>query len=435
MALIDVARWAPNSSEFVLAYKYPETNLSTYTQLLVHESQEAVLFSKGRLIGKFGAGKHTLDTENLPLLRNLFGIPFGGKNPFTAEVWIIDKRTPANLKWAVNHMPMHDADYNTQLPLMAEGQYSVRIEDAERFLINLVGTKTIFTESDLNEQVYGEYSIKAKTAIMQFMLTNNVGYKKISAYLDQLSNVICSSVRPFLADYGISLVRCFVSNVDIDVTTDEGQRIKEAISNQAAMSIQGHTWQQEQMFGMANNAVANIGSGGDGGGLIGGLLAMNMMSGMQGSMGNGLLQQNYNQPSFNSSSSNNSNGQVAHNNGFAGASGSNVRMIYCANCSRKHPSTERFCANCGHEYNPCPNCGNDNLSTAKRCISCGASLCKDSGAINHCPNCNSQIAPGLKFCPSCGTPLNVAQNRMCSRCGCEVSNSTKFCPNCGNKLD
>ena len=91
MALIDCASWRPNSKEFVFAYRYPETNLSTYTQLVIHESQEAFLFSKGQLMGKFGPGKHTLDTENLPILRSMFGIPFGGKNPFTAEVWIVNK--------------------------------------------------------------------------------------------------------------------------------------------------------------------------------------------------------------------------------------------------------------------------------------------------------------------------------------------------------
>lgn len=77
MALIDCVTWTPSDGEFIFAYRYPETNLSTYTQLVVHESQEALLFSKGQLMGKFGPGKHTLDTENLPVLRSLFGIPFG----------------------------------------------------------------------------------------------------------------------------------------------------------------------------------------------------------------------------------------------------------------------------------------------------------------------------------------------------------------------
>ena len=160
MALIDCASWKPKSNEFVFAYHYPQTNLSTYTQLIVYESQEALLFSKGQLMGKFGPGKHTLDTENLPILRSLFGIPFGGKNPFTAEIWIVNKLYPANLNWSVNNMPVHDADYQTMIPLQANGQYGIQVSDSEKFLIKMVGTKDVFTESDMLSQAYGEFSTK-----------------------------------------------------------------------------------------------------------------------------------------------------------------------------------------------------------------------------------------------------------------------------------
>ena len=85
MALINYVSWDTEDVD-TYAYKFPETNLTTATQLLVHESQEAVLFSKGKIVGKFGPGKHTLTTENLPILHKMYGLPFGKKNPFTAEV-------------------------------------------------------------------------------------------------------------------------------------------------------------------------------------------------------------------------------------------------------------------------------------------------------------------------------------------------------------
>ena len=74
MAFIDLVRWVPNGDK-VYAWRFPHTNLSTMTQLVVQESQEAIFFSKGQIVGKFGPGKHTLTTENLPLLRSLYGIP------------------------------------------------------------------------------------------------------------------------------------------------------------------------------------------------------------------------------------------------------------------------------------------------------------------------------------------------------------------------
>ena len=111
MAQIDVVSWDDSSSGSsgygpVFAWKYRSSkdqkdhsmDLSTFTQLVVRESQEAVLFTKGQLLGKFGPGKHTLNTENLPLLRNLFGLPFGGKNPFFAEVWFVNKSCAAEYR-------------------------------------------------------------------------------------------------------------------------------------------------------------------------------------------------------------------------------------------------------------------------------------------------------------------------------------------------
>ena len=139
MAFIDVVEWQSDSND-VFAWKFPHSNLSTATQLLVHESQEAIFFSKGQILGKFGPGKHKLNTENLPLLRSLFGLPFGGKNPFTAEVWFVNKTAPLTIDWQTTTMRFMDPDYGQMIPLVASGRYGLKVVDAERFLIQLVGT-------------------------------------------------------------------------------------------------------------------------------------------------------------------------------------------------------------------------------------------------------------------------------------------------------
>lgn len=430
MALIDLASWKPSTDEFVFAYRYPETNLSTYTQLIVYESQEAFLFSKGRLMGKFGPGKHTLDTENLPILRSFFGIPFGGKNPFTAEIWIVNKLLPANLDWDINRMTIHDPDYNTQLPLTANGQFGLKIVNAEQFLVNMVGTKEVFTESDMVSQAKGEFTTKVKTAIMQFMLTNNVGFKRISAYLDPISTHLKEIAAPFWDIYGLQLTKFYVSSIDIDDSTPDGRKVKDAIAQQSTMSITGHTWQQENAFGMANNAIDQFGRGlgGDGGGLLGGLLAMNMMNNMAGAgMGGNMMQPQYNQPSFGGNG-----GQPPV--GGAQAPGGGLKMVYCAKCSNKHSTAEKFCPHCGHEYNPCPKCGTDNLDSAKRCISCGAPLSNPHSSGSTCPTCGAPVAPGAAFCSNCGTSLLSDKSSVCPRCGTPMGSSTKFCPVCGFKV-
>ena len=132
--------------------------------------RQAILFSKGRIVGKFGPGKYTLNTENLPILRNLFGLPFGQKNPFTAEVWFVNRILTFNIDWKIDRMDIHDADYNTGIPLIAKGTYGLRIEDAERFLIKIVGSKNVYNQHDLTDQFYGEFSSKTKSTLMQEMI-------------------------------------------------------------------------------------------------------------------------------------------------------------------------------------------------------------------------------------------------------------------------
>lgn len=433
MALIDVVTWTPDGGEFIFAYKYPESNLSTYTQLIVYESQEALLFSKGELMGQFGPGKHQLNTENLPILRSLFGLPFGEKNPFYAEIWYVNKLLPANLAWKINRMTIHDVDYDTQLPLTAFGQYGVKVVNSARFLKRIVGTKTVFTQSDMISQAWGEFATKVKSTIVLFMTTNHVGFKYISAYLDQLSNYLKANLAPFWDEYGLELTKFYVTSVDIDDSTADGRKVKDALSEQSSMSITGHTWQQERAFGVAEQAIGKMGRE-NGGGLLGSIVALNMMNNMQSQMGEGMIQSNYNQPHFNSGKSLISQGKV----GQKGMSdGNHTRMVFCARCSKKHSTAEHFCPYCGKEYRPCPSCGADNLENAKRCVSCGASLIQNSShttSNNVCPSCGARVALGAAFCSSCGVSLQQQAKNVCPRCGTTVEPKQKFCPTCGNKL-
>lgn len=424
-----------NSREFVFAQRFPETNLSTNAQLIVHESEEAFLFHVGQLMGKFGPGKHTLNTENLPLLSNLFKKPFGGKNTFTAEVWFINKLKPADLSWKIDKFEGHDPDFDTTIPLCANGKYSVQIVDAERFLINMVGKKDNFTESDLTRQSQGEFSTKAKSAIQRYMIENHIGYKQISAYIDILSDSLKESITPFWEKYGISMQNFFIETIEIDTSTKQGREFVEDITSQAGYKLTGRTYQQERAFDLYDKALDKIGEMGNqsGNGLLGSLMALNMMNNMQGSMGGAMINPQYNQPSFGAQSG----AQNVGPQGMAAATQQNnkPKTIFCSNCSKKRLSTERFCPNCGTEYNPCPRCGADNRKNAKRCVSCGAQLgSADNGAsVSTCSNCGTPLAAGAAFCSVCGKPVTTVDPNVCPRCGTHLQPSAVFCPSCGFK--
>lgn len=421
MAIIDLVRWEPGA-DLVYAWKFPHNNLSTYTQLIVAESQEAILFSKGQIIGKFGPGKHTLHTENLPLLRSLYGLPFGGKNPFTAEVWFVNKLLPLNIDWATDSMMYHDPDYNSMVPMIASGRYGLKVVDAERFLIKLVGTAYSFTDKQLTDNFRGALVSKTKSTLLQFMMSQRIGIKSISAFLDPLSENLRASMLAFWEGYGFELIAFYVTTIEVDANNEAGARILDAISRQSAQNIGGYTWQQSQVFELGDKAVDKLGGGGDGqgggqGGLIGAVLATNMMGSLSGS---GLM--------------NPISGNVTNplNQGPVVGGGSigtpPTKDVYCSNCSKKFSSSMKFCPSCGDPYIACPKCGADNDVNAKRCVSCGTTF---NAASQVCSNCQTVNPVGTAFCSSCGRPFESKEG-CCKRCGIQLNN-LKFCPQCGFK--
>jgi len=416
MAIIDLVRWAPQGNQTIYAYRFPETNLSTYTQLIVQESQEAILFSKGQIVGKFGPGKHTLNTENLPILRSLYGLPFGGKNPFTAEVWFVNKLQPYNIDWSIDRMDIHDNDYNTGIPLIANGRYGLKITDAERFLIKIVGTKNSFDQNDLTDQFFGEFSTKTKSTILQFMINNKIGLKQISAHLDNISEHLKTIMLPFWENLGLELTKFYVTSIEVDSTTEVGRRVLDAISRQSAQSIGGYTWQQEKAFDVAKDAVDGLANSNSG--IMGAIVASNMMGGLGGA-GGGIMQPQYNQPTFGSTNQVQQGGTVQPVN--------QIREVYCSNCSKKFPSSHHFCPHCGDPYDACPKCGTDNDKSAKRCVSCGTQLQSETAL---CTNCNTPLAAGSSFCGNCG---KQQADDKCSRCSTPLATTIKFCPKCGQK--
>ena len=390
MAFIDVVEWEPQSND-IFAYKFPNNNLSTSTQLIVHESQEAVLFSKGQLMGKFGPGKHTLTTENLPILRNLYGIPFGGKNPFMAELWFVNKTAPLNIDWKTASMRFLDPDYGQMIPITAKGRYGLKVKDAEKFLVQLVGTMTSFTSAELTDHFMGMLISKTNSSIISFMNANRVGINQIAMYMDDLSTFLKEPMAEFWATYGFDLVGFFITEVNLDTTTEEGRKISDALSDRSAQAIAGYTWQQKQSFDVANNAVNN--------GSTMGILGAAMMTGAfanNSNMGSAVMQtpgpNQYQMP-------------VQQNaRGFSQQAKARAE-VFCSKCGKKYSTSSRFCPFCGDVYSPCPICGADNDESATRCVSCGAALSNNNVVGDVCGKCGAAIQPGTKFCPSCGAKL------------------------------
>ena len=76
-----------------LVWKHPIEDFNLGSQLIVHESQEAVFFRDGQALDTFGAGRYTLETQQLPLLEKLYKLPTDTEGTFHSEVDYINLAT------------------------------------------------------------------------------------------------------------------------------------------------------------------------------------------------------------------------------------------------------------------------------------------------------------------------------------------------------
>ena len=97
MPIINVIKYEGNNQTFV--FKHPTEDFNTNSQLIVHESQEAVFFRDGKALDRFGAGKYTLETESLPLMKGFFKKVAEGPSQFHAEVYFVNLATIMGVKW------------------------------------------------------------------------------------------------------------------------------------------------------------------------------------------------------------------------------------------------------------------------------------------------------------------------------------------------
>lgn len=432
MALVEVVKYDGNPDVF--AWKFPCDELGTWTQLIVNESQEAVLFKGGQALDVFKSGRHTLETANIPILNNIINLPFGGRSPFTAEVWYINKVHSLDIKWGTaSPIQLQDPKYNVFIPLRSFGQFGIKIEDSKNFLIKLVGTLPAFDKANLVNYFRGLFLTKAKDSIASYLINKKISILEINAYLDELSEYIKEKMVPVFTDYGIQLVNFYVNDINVPEDDPAVAQLKSALAKRAEMDIVGYNYVQERSFDTLEGAATNPGS--TQAGVMGAGLGLGMGVGIGGNLGSqmGGISQNINVKAemkncLKCGSPMDKNfrfcGKCGHDNDQPVSSGE--KDIKCSECGALLSKNVKFCPECGHVYNPCPNCKADVPQGSANCPICSSAMPKP------CPGCGFVIdKDSTKFCPECGVSLV----RSCTNCKSEIKGSPKFCPDCGNKLE
>ncbi|MCL2659563.1 MAG: SPFH domain-containing protein [Acidobacteriaceae bacterium] len=378
MAVVDVVKY--DGGPDVFAWKYRSDELGTWTQLIVNESQEAVLYKGGQALDVFAAGRHTLSTANIPFLSKFVNLPFGGRSPFKAEVWYVNKAHSLDIKWGTpTPIQLQDPKYRVFVPVRSYGQFGIQIGDSKKFLTKLVGTLPVLDKTNILNFFRGLYLTTVKDSISTYLVKKNVSALEINAYLVELSDHLKEKITPTLNEYGINLLNFFVNDVSVPEDDPAVKKLKDALAKRAEMDIVGYSYVQERSFDTLEGAATNPGSAQAG--LMGAGIGLGIGMGVGGAMG-------------------------SQASGLAQSI--NVKeMKRCSGCNANMDAAARYC----------PSCGSDTQKAAQA----DATTCSACGAV---------FSQKFKFCPECGVSLA----KKCSNCGAQVDGSSRFCPECGNKL-
>ena len=135
--IAEVIKYEGDNNTFV--WKHPIEDFNSLTQLIVHESQEAVFFLNGEALDVKGPGRHTLETQNVPQLSRFLKRVMGDETPFHCEVYFVNKTEQMAIKWGTDSRVQYiEPTYHVPISVGACGELSLRIDNSRKLLIKLV---------------------------------------------------------------------------------------------------------------------------------------------------------------------------------------------------------------------------------------------------------------------------------------------------------
>lgn len=346
MAIFDVVRFDGLKSRDWLIYKYYSDKLVIGSQLIVQEGQAAVFVKGGKVCDVFGPGTYALETENLPLLGSIINLPFGGKTPFSAEIYFINTATKLDLYWGTTDpIQLIDPKYYVKLRIRAFGQMGLKLMDYTAFFKELIGgmQQADLVKFDKIRDFYrGILVIKVKSIIAETILEDKISALEIATQLDDMSEEVKEKITPEFEKYGFTVTNFYIQSINFP--DEDFAKINKILEDKAAFEIMGDgRYATKRSFDVYEGAAKNS-SGAAGAFVAGGLgmgAAVHMGQAMQETV-----------------------------KGMNSQSGQDRKE--CPSCHKQIAASAKFCPECG--YN------------------CSVQLCE----------CGHKLEPGSKFCPECG---------------------------------
>lgn len=377
MAVIDRIKFDGLRSRDWIIYKYPKDNLVIGTQLIVGEGQAAIFVKGGKVCDLFNAGTYTLDASNLPILQGVLNTPFGGKTPFTAEIFFINIVSKLDINWGTtNPIQVIDPKYFIKLRIRAFGQLGMKITDYTVFLRELIGVVSaneIIKYDRIMDFFKGVLIQKMKTIISGIIINEKISALELTPKLEEISILAKEKITPEFNKFGLSVVNFFIHSINFP--DEDFNQINEILKDKAQFEIMGdNRYVTKRSFDVYDQAASNET------GIAGALVA--------GGVGLGI----------------------------GSSVGANINNTINPNAILDDAKVQ------------CPNCNAENSHKAKFCNSCGELIEKPKKL---CSVCNATIIGDVKFCSECGAST---ADKTCE-CGAKLPAKAKFCNECGKKVD
>lgn len=287
--IADIIKYEGDNSTFI--WKHPCEDFNSLTQLIVHESQEAIFMMNGQALDLFGAGRYTLETQNIPKIGKALNRTTDGQTPFHCEVYFINKTEQMAIKWGTDSkVQFMEPTYNFPISIGASGEMSLRAEDSRKLLLKLVGTENFLGQENLTRYFRAFLMTKVKSYIAQVIREQKISIFEIDERLNEISSSLLKMLQPDFADYGIALERFFITTIVkpdgeasyekfkslhfrqyadiaeaklrqqtavIDAETQAQRTVIESQAMATKRAQEGYTYQQERGFDVAQDVAQN----------------------------------------------------------------------------------------------------------------------------------------------------------------------------------
>ncbi len=229
---IDIIEWTDDSRD-TLSFRFPDDDkeIKNGAQLIVRESQVVQFVYLGEFGDTFGPGKHTLTTDNIPILTNLKSWKFAFESPFKADVYFLNTRLFTGNKWGTsNPIMVRDADFGI-VRVRAFGTYDVRIVNPKLFLKEVAGSDHNFRLDEFADTMRS----RLVSVFSDALASAKIPVLDLATRYQELGEALLPLINPVVqAKYGIEIASFILENASVP------PEVEAAIDKRSSMSAIGN---------------------------------------------------------------------------------------------------------------------------------------------------------------------------------------------------